>query len=107
MQLEESNVPKYQAIAVENNINGQVLTSAPLSELKDVLKMTIGDWTLFSNHLKAYRSFYGDVEIDVSSINSPFPSPITEPRPYNNINSNNNSMMDLTVTDGLLADTVV
>ncbi|XP_015122947.1 kinase D-interacting substrate of 220 kDa B isoform X2 [Diachasma alloeum] len=46
-ELNPRNVETYRNIIRENNVNGKVLLYCEMSELKEVLKMTFGDWELF------------------------------------------------------------
>ncbi|XP_011303261.1 kinase D-interacting substrate of 220 kDa isoform X2 [Fopius arisanus] len=46
-ELNTGNVEKYRSIIRENNVNGKVLLHCDLAELKEVLKMSFGDWELF------------------------------------------------------------
>jgi hypothetical protein len=46
----------YSQVMREKNINGQVLNSCDLLELKSELRMAFGDWELFKNWIMAKRS---------------------------------------------------
>ncbi|XP_057327504.1 kinase D-interacting substrate of 220 kDa B isoform X4 [Microplitis mediator] len=46
-ELNPNNIESYKNIVRENNITGKVLLHCDLAELKEVLKMTFGDWELF------------------------------------------------------------
>ncbi|XP_016843312.1 kinase D-interacting substrate of 220 kDa B isoform X3 [Nasonia vitripennis] len=45
--LNQNQIPHYKEIIKDNNINGRVLLHCDLQELKNVLKMSFGDWELF------------------------------------------------------------
>ncbi|XP_035709866.1 kinase D-interacting substrate of 220 kDa B isoform X2 [Folsomia candida] len=45
--IKSSQLTKYQETVRRNNINGRVLLSCDLQELKLVLQMTFGDWEMF------------------------------------------------------------
>ncbi|XP_011499343.1 PREDICTED: kinase D-interacting substrate of 220 kDa isoform X2 [Ceratosolen solmsi marchali] len=45
--LNSNQIPRYKEIIKENNISGRVLLHCNLLELKNVLKMSFGDWELF------------------------------------------------------------
>ncbi|XP_058810678.1 kinase D-interacting substrate of 220 kDa B-like [Phymastichus coffea] len=45
--LNPNQIPYYREIIKENNITGRVLLHCDLQELKNVLKMSFGDWELF------------------------------------------------------------
>ncbi|CAD6208425.1 GSCOCG00003437001-RA-CDS, partial [Cotesia congregata] len=46
-ELNPNNLESYKSIVRENNITGKVLLLCDLMELKQVLRMTFGDWELF------------------------------------------------------------
>ncbi|OQR69440.1 kinase D-interacting substrate of 220 kDa-like [Tropilaelaps mercedesae] len=50
------NLPIYQESICKNNINGRVLLSCDLQELKTVLGMTFGDWEIFRIHIFQLRA---------------------------------------------------
>ncbi|XP_012567166.2 kinase D-interacting substrate of 220 kDa isoform X1 [Hydra vulgaris] len=45
--MDDSLVPIYKNRILENNINGRVLATCDLNELRDVMQMKFGDWQLF------------------------------------------------------------
>ncbi|CAF0763759.1 unnamed protein product [Rotaria sordida] len=53
--LKPTMIPIYIQDINENNINGQVLISCELDELKQILSMTFGDWVLFSDWIRTKR----------------------------------------------------
>lgn len=46
-KLDKKKVDSYVASIEENNINGQVLFTCDLKELKETMNMSFGDWELF------------------------------------------------------------
>lgn len=46
-KLDKKKVDSYIATIEENNINGQVLFTCDLKELKETMNMSFGDWELF------------------------------------------------------------
>ncbi|KAH0569139.1 kinase D-interacting substrate of 220 kDa B isoform X2 [Cotesia glomerata] len=46
-ELNPNNLESYKSLVRENNITGKVLLLCDLMELKQVLRMTFGDWELF------------------------------------------------------------
>lgn len=47
--LSVQQLPSYQTQLQDNNISGAVLSNCELSELRNVLRMSFGDWELFKN----------------------------------------------------------
>jgi len=45
----------YKTTIKECNLNGRVLSFCDLNELKDILKMSFGDWQLFKNWIQIKR----------------------------------------------------
>ncbi|XP_067132401.1 kinase D-interacting substrate of 220 kDa B isoform X2 [Centruroides vittatus] len=45
--INKNKLSEYSKVVTQNNINGLVLLTCDLNELKDVLKMSFGDWELF------------------------------------------------------------
>jgi len=45
--IQQSYLSTYISVIQDNNINGRVLTTCDLDELKRVLRMTFGDWEIF------------------------------------------------------------
>jgi len=45
----------YKKVIKDCNLNGHVLDFCDLDELKDVLKMSYGDWQLFKNWIQMKR----------------------------------------------------
>ena len=48
-------IQAYQSRICDNNISGKVLAACDLNELRDVMKMTFGDWQLFKSWIVALR----------------------------------------------------
>ncbi|KAK0171309.1 hypothetical protein PV328_009054 [Microctonus aethiopoides] len=46
-ELNPDKIESYKNLVKENNINGKVLLHCDIGDLKQVLKMTFGDWELF------------------------------------------------------------
>ncbi|KAL3268833.1 hypothetical protein HHI36_007925 [Cryptolaemus montrouzieri] len=53
--LSKDAVLKYATIIKDHNINGRVLMSCDLDELKHLLKMTFGDWEMFKAIILSLR----------------------------------------------------
>lgn len=69
--ISKERLPQYQKSILDNNINGLVLFSCDLQELKAVLGMTFGDWEIFkmqivqmrnSEMITAFNNIKGDDE---------------------------------------------
>ena len=46
-KLDKKKIDNYVTMIEENNINGQVLFTCDLKELKETMNMSFGDWELF------------------------------------------------------------
>ncbi|XP_037502581.1 kinase D-interacting substrate of 220 kDa B [Rhipicephalus sanguineus] len=53
--IDKSRVPDYQSTLTRHNIHGQVLLTCNISELRDVLGMTFGDWEIFKMAILSLR----------------------------------------------------
>lgn len=53
--LETSLLPSYREKVIENNINGRVLVTCELNELREAMQMKFGDWQLFKAWITASR----------------------------------------------------
>lgn len=53
--MDISLVPTYREKLVENNINGRVLVTCDLNELRDAMQMKFGDWQLFKSWVTSSR----------------------------------------------------
>lgn len=62
--INKNRLPEYNKVLTQNNINGLVLLTCDLNELKDVLKMSFGDWELFRVAILSLR----DQEYQVSTV---------------------------------------
>ncbi|XP_067950108.1 kinase D-interacting substrate of 220 kDa B-like isoform X2 [Watersipora subatra] len=70
------NLDKYKTSILLHNINGVVLSTCDLADLKPVLEMTFGDWQLFKSTVLAMR----DADVGVpDSRQTPSPDLRSEP----------------------------
>ncbi|XP_077502439.1 ankyrin repeat-rich membrane spanning [Amblyomma americanum] len=53
--IDKSRVPDYQGTLTRHNIHGQVLLTCNISELREVLAMTFGDWEIFKMAILSLR----------------------------------------------------
>ncbi|CAN8024670.1 unnamed protein product [Ixodes persulcatus] len=53
--IDKSRVAGYQSTLTQHNIHGQVLLTCSISELRDVLSMTFGDWEIFKMAILSLR----------------------------------------------------
>lgn len=53
--IDKLRVADYQATLARHNIHGQVLLTCSISELRDVLSMTFGDWEIFKMAILSLR----------------------------------------------------
>ncbi|XP_066918421.1 kinase D-interacting substrate of 220 kDa B-like isoform X4 [Clytia hemisphaerica] len=53
--IETSLVPSYRDRILENNINGRVLISCDMNELREAMQMKFGDWQLFKAWINSSR----------------------------------------------------
>ncbi|KAK3100286.1 hypothetical protein FSP39_017608 [Pinctada imbricata] len=58
--ISQQQIGAYQERIQENNINGLVLVSCDLDELRNVMNMSFGDWNLFKAGIKALKSWEED-----------------------------------------------
>lgn len=70
--IDKTKVKEYCASLTESNINGRVLLTCDLDELKKVTKMAFGDWELFRVAILALR----DKELHDVSHEASMPPPI-------------------------------
>ncbi|KAG8179070.1 hypothetical protein JTE90_010099 [Oedothorax gibbosus] len=62
-KLNKKKLESYIEVIEDNNINGQVLLTCDLKELKDTLQMSFGDWELFRILILTLREHEMDCEM--------------------------------------------
>lgn len=78
--IDKSRVPDYQGTLSQHNIHGQVLLTCNISELRDVLSMTFGDWEIFKVAILSLREQEYQRSQPVASTAEDLPLPFSRDR---------------------------
>ncbi|KAI6235467.1 hypothetical protein M3Y95_00054700 [Aphelenchoides besseyi] len=72
---------------VENNLNGLALQSCELDDLRQILQLPLGDWTLFKLFIEALRVWRPALNrsMDTTSLKTRTPKPLSEIRGSTNL----------------------